>query len=197
MAWQTAAIQPAHLPQNLLDRIHRRLGQVNGRRIHFHHPPTGHVGRQSQYVVHVRVAHEPRGRAHERPRLASQIKANLELRDPPIGLHCRSGIALDREILVRHAAHRLIVQFQFGAGPIQPTFLVAAFRAASAALSVFFTQFRNSIIPRLTIRPSSCRALGRTCPPAQLDETGRRLPRLNEPARLPDPILPYSAWEGS
>ena len=101
---------PAQQPQNPLHRLDGRFGQVDHRRLHLHHPPPRHVDRQGDQVVHVGVRDEPRGRAHERPRLRPQIEADLQLRNPPIRLHRGPRIAFDGKVLVRERFDGEIVQ---------------------------------------------------------------------------------------
>ena len=85
--------QPAHV----LDGFGRH---VDRRRLHLHHPPAGDVDRQGGDVVEVRVRDEPGRRAHEVPRLAAEVEAELQFRHPPVALHGRPRIAFDRQARV-------------------------------------------------------------------------------------------------
>ena len=107
-AWQPATVEPRDGFEQPLDRFDRRLRQIDGGRFHLHHPPPGDVDRQRRDVVEVGVGNEPGARGHEAPRLASQIEAQLELRNPPVALDGRPGIALHGEPFVDKATKRRV-----------------------------------------------------------------------------------------
>ena len=54
----------------------------------------------------------PGRRAHEVPRLGAEIEAELQLRNPPIRLHRRPRIALDRQVFVLERAERAVVEHE-------------------------------------------------------------------------------------
>ena len=92
-----------------LDALDGLGRQVDRRRLHLHHPPPGDQDRQRGDVVEMRVADEPVRRGHERPGLAAQVEAQLQLGHPPVGLHGGPRVALDRQALVLERAHRGVV----------------------------------------------------------------------------------------
>ena len=51
-------------------------------------------------MVQVAVRDEPRLRAHERPRLSTQVEAELQLGKSPIGLHRGARVTFDRQLAV-------------------------------------------------------------------------------------------------
>jgi hypothetical protein len=51
-------------------------------------------------MVEMTVSDEPSLGAHERPGLGPQIEPQLQLGESPIGLHSRSRVALDRQIVM-------------------------------------------------------------------------------------------------
>ena len=108
-ARQPAAIELGELPQDFLHRLDRFGRHVNHGRRHFHHPPAGDVHRQRHDVVQVAVRDEPRFGAHERPRLGAEIEAQLQLGEPPVGLHGGARIAFDRQVAVFERLDREIV----------------------------------------------------------------------------------------
>ena len=55
------------------------------------------------------VRDEPVRRRHERPGLAAQVEPELQLGHPPVGLHGRPRVALDRQALVDERPHRGVV----------------------------------------------------------------------------------------
>ena len=119
LARQPPSIELAVQLQDLLHGIDRGLRQVNHRRVHLHHPPPGDIDRQVDDMVHVRVRDKPRRRAHECPRLGAEIKAKLELGNPPIGLHSSPRITLDGQVFVGKRFYGQVIdhsqQFPWGA----------------------------------------------------------------------------------
>ena len=108
-ARQPAAVEPRELPQDLLHRLDRFGRHVDDGRRHLHHPPPGDVHRQRRDVVEMAVRDEPRFGAHERPRLAAQIEAELQLGKPPVGLHGGARVAFDRQVAVLERLDRQVV----------------------------------------------------------------------------------------
>ena len=111
-----AAVEPLEGAQEQLDPLDGLGGQVDRGRLHLHHPPPRHVDRQRRQVVEVGVRDEPGRRRHERPRLAAQVEAELQLGDSPVGLHGGPRIPLDRHPLVhertdRGVVHRVVERF--------------------------------------------------------------------------------------
>ena len=100
LARHPAAVEPRELPQDFLHRLDRFGRHVDHRRRHLHHPPPGDIHRQRRDVVQMAVRDEPRFGAHERPGLAAQVEAQLQLGKPPVRLHRGPRIAFDRQIAV-------------------------------------------------------------------------------------------------
>ena len=86
---QGPAVELLERAEQLFDRLDRAARHVDRRRLHPHHPPPRHVDGQGRDVVEVRVREEPVRRAHERPRLHTQVEPELHLGDPPVRLHRR------------------------------------------------------------------------------------------------------------
>ena len=55
---------------------------------------------------------EERLRAHERPRAAAEVEAQLQFGNPPIALHRGAGVALDRQGFVLEGMERKIVEHE-------------------------------------------------------------------------------------
>ncbi len=60
-------------------------------------------------MVQVAMGDEPGLGPHEGPGLSAEVEADFEFGYPPIGLHCRAGIALDGQVLVSYGFDRKIV----------------------------------------------------------------------------------------
>ena len=95
-----ASVQFAKLLQHIPSRIDSTVGQVDHRRIHFHHSPPRHIRWQRSNVIQVGVRDKHGWRAHEIPRLNAAIKQQFQFVDSPTRLHSRARVAFDGQSIV-------------------------------------------------------------------------------------------------